>query len=96
MLFFLAAYCALARPWEALIIGAIGGCISCLSVPIIEKLKIDDPVGVIPVHVVSAVWGMLAVGFFGEADELENLLHYNGRLINVKARSSIKRNLERS
>lgn len=60
--------------------GSIGGCLACLSIPVIEKLKIDDPVGVVPVHLVAAVWGMLAVGFFGETDELENLLKYNGKL----------------
>lgn len=58
--------------------GSIGAIFACLSVPVIEKLKIDDPVGVIPVHVVSAVWGMLAVGLFGEVDNLENLLAFNG------------------
>ncbi|KAJ8029862.1 Ammonium transporter 2 [Holothuria leucospilota] len=72
------SYCALARPWEALLMGSIGAIFACLSVPVIEKLKIDDPVGVIPVHVVSAVWGMLAVGLFGEVDNLENLLAFNG------------------
>ncbi|KAJ8029858.1 Ammonium transporter 2 [Holothuria leucospilota] len=72
------AYCALARPWEGLVIGAIGGLITCLSVPLIEKLKIDDPVGVIPVHFIAAIWGMLSVGLFGEVDQLESFLHLNG------------------
>lgn len=75
------AYCALARPWEGLLIGAIGGCLTCLSVPVIEKLKIDDPVGVIPVHFVAAIWGMLSVGLFGEVDALDDSLQYPGRNI---------------
>lgn len=78
------AYCALARPWEGLVIGAIGGLITCLSVPLIEKLKIDDPVGVIPVHFIAAIWGMLSVGLFGEVDQLESFLKLNGELITSK------------
>lgn len=75
---FLSAYCALARPWEGLLIGAIGALITCLSVPLIEKIKVDDPVGVIPVHFVAAVWSMLSVGLFGETDELEDFLMRDG------------------
>ncbi|XP_071845046.1 putative ammonium transporter 3 isoform X2 [Apostichopus japonicus] len=72
------AYCALARPWEGLVIGAVGGGVACLSVPIIEMLRIDDPVSVVPVHCVAAIWGMLSVGLFGEVDELDHILRYPG------------------
>lgn len=86
-----AAYCALARPWEGLIIGAIGGLITCLSVPLIERIKVDDPVGVIPVHCIAAVWGMLAVGLFGEMDELEDFLAYNGKVTSLLQLSITRR-----
>ncbi len=55
------------NPGLALLIGAIGGLFATLSIPLLEKLKIDDVVGAIPVHLVGGVWGTLAVGIFTEA-----------------------------
>ena len=52
------------NPVYALVIGAIGGLIATLSVPLFEKLKIDDVVGAIPAHLVAGVWGTLAVAIF--------------------------------
>lgn len=55
----------------ALIIGSIGGIIVVLTVPLLDKLKIDDVVGAIPVHFFAGIWGTLAVvltgGYTGEA-----------------------------
>ncbi|MEM6375058.1 MAG: ammonium transporter [Pseudomonadota bacterium] len=51
----------------ALWIGAIGGVIVVLTVPMLDKLKIDDVVGAIPVHGFAGVWGTIAVIFYGEA-----------------------------
>ncbi|OOY14510.1 ammonium transporter [Thioclava sediminum] len=45
----------------ATIIGAIGGIIVVLLVPMLDKLKIDDVVGAIPVHLGAGIWGTLAV-----------------------------------
>ena len=45
----------------ATLIGAIGGVIVVLTVPMLDKLKIDDVVGAIPVHLVAGIWGTLAV-----------------------------------
>ncbi len=47
----------------ALIIGAIGGVLVVVSVPLLDKLKIDDVVGAIPVHLIAGIWGTLAVPF---------------------------------
>ncbi len=47
--------------WESALIGAIGGAIVVLCVPILDRLKIDDVVGAIPVHLVAGIWGTLAV-----------------------------------
>ncbi|QIG78645.1 ammonium transporter [Stakelama tenebrarum] len=47
-------------PW-ALAIGAIGGVIVVFTVPLLDKLKIDDVVGAIPVHLFCGIWGTLAV-----------------------------------
>ena len=43
------------------IIGAIGGMIVVFGVPFLDKLKIDDVVGAIPVHLFAGIWGTLAV-----------------------------------
>ncbi|MCE0505524.1 MULTISPECIES: ammonium transporter [unclassified Roseivivax] len=48
----------------ALWIGAIGGIIVVVTVPLLDKLKIDDVVGAIPVHLVAGIWGTLAVPFY--------------------------------
>ncbi|WP_247711971.1 ammonium transporter [Qipengyuania qiaonensis] len=45
----------------AIIIGGIGGALPVIFVPILDKLKIDDVVGAIPVHLVAGIWGTLAV-----------------------------------
>jgi Amt family ammonium transporter len=50
------------------IIGFIGGVIVVFSVFFFDKIKIDDPVGAISVHLVNGIWGTLAVGIFGGAD----------------------------
>ena len=52
-------------PTEAIIIGAIGGVIVVLGVAFLDKCKLDDPVGAIPVHLFAGIWGTLAVGLFG-------------------------------
>ncbi len=45
----------------AVLIGAIGGAIVVLTVPLLDRLKIDDVVGAIPVHLFCGIWGTLAV-----------------------------------
>ena len=52
-------------PTEAIIIGSIGGVIVVLGVAFLDKCKLDDPVGAIPVHLFAGIWGTLAVGIFG-------------------------------
>lgn len=48
-------------PMMAIIIGAIGGGIVVFTVPVLDKLKIDDVVGAIPVHLLAGIWGTMAV-----------------------------------
>jgi len=50
----------------ALWIGAVGGVIVVFVVPMLDKLKIDDVVGAIPVHLVAGFWGTFAVPFYTE------------------------------
>jgi Amt family ammonium transporter len=46
---------------QALAIGAVGGILVVLTVPLLDKLKIDDVVGAIPAHLVCGIWGTLIV-----------------------------------
>ncbi|MEQ8410595.1 MAG: ammonium transporter [Erythrobacter sp.] len=48
---------------SSILIGAIGGAIVVYTVPLLDKLKIDDVVGAIPVHLFAGIWGTLAVAF---------------------------------
>jgi Amt family ammonium transporter len=48
---------------NAILIGAVGGVIVVFAVPMLDKLKIDDVVGAIPVHLLAGIWGTLAVAF---------------------------------
>jgi Amt family ammonium transporter len=48
----------------ALWIGAIGGVVVVFAVPMLDKLKIDDVVGAIPVHLLAGIWGTIAVVFY--------------------------------
>lgn len=47
-----------------ILIGAIGGALVVLFVPIFDKFRMDDPVGALSVHLVNGIWGTLAVGIF--------------------------------
>ncbi|XP_057295698.1 putative ammonium transporter 3 isoform X2 [Hydractinia symbiolongicarpus] len=70
--------CAICRPWEALLIGFIGGAIACYGCTLLEYLKIDDPVSCVPVHGFAAIWGLISVGFFAEKDIFDNLNESEG------------------
>ncbi len=48
----------------SLLTGAVGGVIVVFTVPLLDRLKIDDVVGAIPVHLIAGIWGTLAVAFY--------------------------------
>ncbi len=51
-------------PMLAIFIGAVGGLIVVLTIPMLDKFKIDDDVvGAIPVHLFAGIWGTIAVIF---------------------------------
>ena len=64
----------LMSPIEAVSIGAIGGVIIVLAVGLIDKIRLDDPVGAIAVHLICGIWGTLAVGIFGDLAGWSQLL----------------------
>jgi len=55
-------------PFASVLVGAIAGILVLASVVILDKIKIDDPVGAISVHGTCGIWGTLAVGIFGGSD----------------------------
>ena len=61
-------------PTEAIIIGAIGGVIVVLGITLLDKCKLDDPVGAIPVHLFAGIWGTLAVGIFGDSASFDQFM----------------------
>jgi Amt family ammonium transporter len=63
------APCAFVDQWAAVVIGLIAGVLVCLASFALEKLKIDDPVGAVPVHMVNGAFGVLCVGIFANGNK---------------------------
>ncbi len=59
---------------DSAIIGFIGGGLVVFGVVFFDKIKIDDPVGAISVHLIGGVWGTLAVGIFGSLAGMNQLI----------------------
>jgi len=75
------APCAVVSPWASMMIGLIAGVLVVLGVGLLERLRIDDPVGAIPVHGLNGLWGTLAVGIWGQKAlglARDGLLHGGG------------------
>ena len=83
------ATCACVQPWAAIIIGMVGGILVVLGTLLLDKIRIDDPVGAVPVHGVNGIWGTLAVGLFGDKtvypDLPANGLFYGGGQLGIQA-----------
>ncbi|MCH8037589.1 MAG: ammonium transporter [Proteobacteria bacterium] len=58
----------------AILIGAVGGALVVITVPLLDRLRIDDVVGAIPAHLVAGIWGTLAVGIFGGGDLVTQII----------------------
>ena len=61
-------------PMDAILIGIIAGVIIVLGISLIDKLKLDDPVGAVAVHLICGIWGTLAVGIFGAMAGVDQFL----------------------
>lgn len=74
-------------PLSAVIIGAVAGAVVVLAVLMFDKLRLDDPVGALSVHLVCGIWGTLAVGIFGKAElvGLDYSLSFRTQLLGVVA-----------
>jgi Amt family ammonium transporter len=75
------AACAFVAPWAALVIGFVAGGIAVYGVLLVERIRIDDPVGAIAVHGLSGVWGTLALGLFALPSQAESLATGQGGLL---------------
>lgn len=76
------APCAWVTPLNSIFIGMIGGAIVVYGAILLEKLKIDDPVSAVPVHLMNGAWGTLAVGIFATENGVTGLIAGNsGQLI---------------
>ena len=64
------AGCAVVTPWAAAIIGTIAGPVYIAGSSALIKLRIDDVVDAIPVHLGNGIWGCLAVGFFAAPEQV--------------------------
>ncbi|QDV74386.1 ammonium transporter [Botrimarina mediterranea] len=56
------ACCDCMTDWWSIVVGAIGGVLVIFGIIMLDKLKIDDPVGAWPVHGLCGIWGCLAIG----------------------------------
>lgn len=64
------AGCHAYQPWAAALVGALAAPVTALAVHLMERHKIDDAVGAVPVHLAAGIWGTLAVALFGNPDQL--------------------------
>ena len=65
----------LMSPLEAIAIGIVSGVVIVLAVSAIDRLRLDDPVGAVAVHLFCGIWGTLAVGIFGDMAGWTQFLH---------------------
>ncbi len=60
--------CYWVSPFGSVMIGAIAGVIVILGVDLLEYLRIDDPIGAVPVHMINGIWGTLSLGLFASGE----------------------------
>jgi Amt family ammonium transporter len=56
--------CYWVSPTGSILIGAVAGVVVVLGVELLEYLRIDDPIGAVPVHGLCGIWGTLSLGLF--------------------------------
>ena len=65
---------------NAVLTGAIGGLIAIWGASLLDRLKIDDAVGAVPVHLGAGIWGTMAVALLGEPELWGTGLDFWGQL----------------
>jgi ammonium transporter, Amt family len=74
------ASCAFVAPWAAIVIGLVAGVIVVLGVLVVERARIDDPIGAISAHGMAGVWGTLSLGFLALPGQAKSLATGSGGL----------------
>jgi ammonium transporter, Amt family len=74
------APCAFVDPWAAVVIGFVAGIIVPPLVVAVDRIRVDDPIGAIPVHGLAGVWGTLACGLFATQQRATSLAVGQGGL----------------
>ncbi len=75
------ANCHAVNEWQSVVIGVIGGGVMIAATYVLDRLRIDDAVGAIPVHLGGGIWGTLAVAIFGNSDLLATGLSFPRQLM---------------
>jgi len=77
---------------SSVVIGAIAGVLVVYAVLFFDKVKADDPVGALSVHLVNGVWGTLSVGLFASRNDVAGLFYGGGMtqlLIQIKGVAAV-------
>ena len=61
-------------PTDAILIGGVAGALIAFAVAFIDKIRLDDPVGAIAVHLICGIWGTLAVVIFGSLAGMDQFI----------------------
>lgn len=68
--------------YTPILIGSVGGILVVIGVSFFDKLKIDDPVGALSVHLLNGIWGTVAVGLFASnGDDITLLGQLKGIIV---------------
>lgn len=59
------------EPWAAIVVGAVAGCLYLFGTHLLVRLRLDDAVDAIPVHMFNGFWSMVAVGLLASPRKLE-------------------------
>jgi len=65
--------CGVVEPWAAVVVGAVAGVLYLVSSRLLLRLRLDDAVDAIPVHMVNGMWGLFAVGLFASPQRLQDV-----------------------
>lgn len=63
--------CGVVEPWAAIVIGIVAGWVYIFSSALLIRVRIDDAVDAIPVHMFNGIWGCLATGFVASPRKME-------------------------
>jgi Amt family ammonium transporter len=83
------AACAFVEPWAALVIGFGAGAIVVFGTQLVERARIDDPVGALAAHGMAGVWGTLSLGFLTAPSLAERLGTGKGGLLYTGSASQL-------